>query len=98
MKSKEYYQKLNIKFMSYWKIKRENKLKYVIKSTCFFAIPLSLVLGVSIFGTKELLSTKNQILTLTTFIVYGLYVFFIEYRINEKRYQKLLKEQQNFDQ
>lgn len=88
---------LNLKFVNYWKRKRVNRLKYTILHTSFFAIPLSLVLAYTNYGIKGLFSTKSLVLFLLTFIIYGLFVNFIEFRLNEKRYQKLLKDNKDFD-
>ena len=97
MKSKDYYKKLNSKFENYWSKKRENKLKYVLYHTSYFALPLSIILGISNYGFSGLFSTKNLFLTFLTYLIYGSYVLYIEFKINEKRYQKIIKEKQSFD-
>lgn len=90
--SKEYYNNLNTKFIKYWSKKRAHKLQFIIKNTTLFALPLALVLGVSIDGWNSLLTLQHLILTALTFLIYGCFVYFVEFKINEKRYQKLLKE------
>lgn len=94
---KERAKKLNSKFLEYWSKKREKKLQFTIKNTTLFALPLSIVLGVTNYGWSRLLSFENMVLTILTFSIYGCFVYFIEFKINEKRYQKLLREKQSFD-
>lgn len=97
MNSKKYYERRNIKFVNYWTKKREHKLKYSLLLTSYFAIPLSLILGISNHGFSELFSFRFLMMFSFTFFFYFLIVYFIEFPLIEKRYQKLLKENQTFD-
>lgn len=97
MKSKEYYKQLDEKFTKRWAKKRANKFKYVLTTTSFFAIPLSFILGISNFGMKGLVSLKFLILTLLTFLIYAGFVYFVEFKVQEKRFQKITKKTQDID-
>ena len=97
MNSEKHYNNLNLRFINYWSKRRSNKLKYTFLNTSFFAIPLSMVLSFTNYGLDGLLSSKSLVLFLLTFIIYGLFVYFVEFRLNEKRFQKLIKESKDFD-
>ena len=97
MKSKEYYKNLDKKFIKHWSKKRDSRVKYTLLYTSFFALPLSIILGISNFGFKGLISLKFLLLSFLTFIIYGVFVYFIEYQVQEKRFQKKIKENQNID-
>ena len=94
MNNSNHYNKLNKRFIKYWSKKREKKLTYYIINTSFFAVPLSFVLGWTNFGFKGLYSFKFLVMFITTFLLYFLFIYFIEFPINEKRYQKLIKEKE----
>nr|WP_298993716.1 hypothetical protein [uncultured Polaribacter sp.] len=94
MNNSNHYIKLNNRFIEYWSKKREKKLKYYIINTSFFSVPLSLILGYSNFGFKGMYSFKFLVMFITTFLLYFLFIYFIEFPINEKRYQKLIKEKE----
>ncbi len=94
MNNSNHYNKLNKRFIEYWSKKREKKLKYYIINTSFFSVPLSLTLGWTNFGFKGLYSFKFLVMFITTFLLYFLIIYFIEFPINEKRYQKLIKEKE----
>lgn len=97
MNSKEHYKNLNNKFISYWSKKRNKRFKFTFINTSIFALPLSIVLAITNYGFNKLFSFKSVTLTLITFCIYGCFVYFVEYKINENRYQKLIKEEQSFD-
>lgn len=94
MNNSNHYNKINKRFIEYWSKKREKKLKYYIINTSFFSVPLSLILGYSNFGFEGFLTLKFLVMFITTFLLYFLFIYFIEFPINEKRYQKLIKEKE----
>ena len=97
MNSKSYYKNLDTKFIKYWEKKRENKYFYTFFHTTYFALPISVILGITNFGISGLLTFNNIILTFLTFFFYSLYVYFFEFNINERRYQKIIKESKKID-
>ncbi|SDS14348.1 hypothetical protein SAMN05216503_2109 [Polaribacter sp. KT25b] len=97
MNSKKYYEKKNENFINYWNDKRKNKHKYSFFQACIFIIPFSIFLGILNYGLKNLISLKFILLFSISFFIYYLFTYFIDFRIHEKRYQKLKKEKQHFD-
>lgn len=97
MNSKEYYQKKNEGFLNYWYNKRKNRYTYSFFQTLIYAIPFSIFFGILYNGFKNLLTLKFILLFTLTFSIYYLFTYFIDFRINEKRFQKLKKENQHFD-
>ena len=96
MKS-EAHKKKNDKFCTYWETKRTSKKNYTLKNTAIFSFPFSIIYCLIKEGfTVEFLKFFPFLFAITT-ILYGLYVYFIEYNLQEKRYQKLKKEHQHFD-
>ncbi|MFT6066181.1 MAG: hypothetical protein ACJAYY_002301 [Paraglaciecola sp.] len=97
MASKHQYTKKNDKFIEYWKIKRTNKKNYTIKTSAMFSFMLSIIFCLISDGfTLDFLKIFPVTFLVTT-IVYGLYVYFIEYNLLEKRYQKLKKEAESLN-
>ncbi|MFK8059307.1 MAG: hypothetical protein AB8B78_04365 [Polaribacter sp.] len=96
MKSKEYTKKKNEGLLKYWEPKRENRKKYALLQSLYFAVPFSIVF--------QFLEDKNGFLTqqfgfklLTIFCIYFLLTYFITYKMYERKYQKIKNGPQNFD-
>ena len=92
MDTKDFQKRKNQKFIKYWEQKRTNKRNYTIKSTFSFSFIISIVYCLISYGfTMEFIKSFPLFFFIST-IIYGLYVYFIEFNIQEKRYQKLKKE------
>lgn len=98
MNPKEYYQKKTQGFLNYWVKKRKNRLKYAVFESLYFSIPFSLFLSILNDGFSEIVSLHFVFKLSSIFLIYFLYSYGLVFKLHEKRYQKLKKEQQNFDQ
>ena len=85
---KEMKQSKNDNFIKYWEQKRENRLKYSVLQSLYFAIPFSLVFQY-IEDTKGFFTLNFCFKFLTIFCVYFLLTHFISFKLYEKKYQKL---------
>lgn len=92
MKSKNYYNKRNEKFLKYWETKRVDKKKYTIKISATFSFMISTIFCLIKYGFTTDFLKSFPLCFLITSIIYAVYVYFIEYNLHEKRYQKLKKE------
>jgi hypothetical protein len=96
MSSKDYYKKKNDGLLKYWEPKRGNRLKYALLQSLYFAIPFSFVFQ-ALESMQGFLSLQFGFKFISIFSIYFLLTFYITYTIYEKKYQKLIKDSQNFD-
>ncbi|WP_299013863.1 hypothetical protein [uncultured Polaribacter sp.] len=96
MNSKDYYKKKNDGLLKYWEPKRENRLKYAVLQTLYFAVPFSFIFQ-ALESFSGFLSLQFLFKFVSIFCIYFLLTYYITYNIYEKKYQKLMKESQNFD-
>jgi len=89
MSSKDYQEKKNKKFLKYWETKRASKTKYTLKTSAIFSFILSTIYCFIKDGFTINFLKSFPLFFLITTIIYALYVYFIEYNLHEKRYQKL---------
>lgn len=80
----EVHKKKNQKFYKYWKSKRTSKKNYTLKTTTIFSFPCSLIYCFIKDGfTVEFLKFFPFLFAITT-AAYGFYVYFMEYKLQEK--------------
>ncbi|WP_166387352.1 MULTISPECIES: hypothetical protein [unclassified Polaribacter] len=91
MSSKESSTKKKDNFIEFWEAKRNNRLKYALLQSLYFAIPFSIVF--------QLLENEQGFLTLqfgskilTIFCVYFLLSYYVSFNILEKKYKKYKNE------
>lgn len=77
--------------INYWEPKRNNRLKYALMQSLYFAIPFSFVFQI-LESLDGFLSLKFAFKFLTIFCIYFLLTFYITYNIYEKKYQKIKNE------
>lgn len=93
MDSKEFQNKKNERFLKYWEQKRTNKKQYTIKNAVIFSFVFSCIISIIKNGFSNVFFKSFPIYFFICSIIFGLYVYFIEFNVQEKRYQKILKEQ-----
>lgn len=81
----------NERFLKYWEQKRISKKKYTIKNSASFSFIFSVFFCLIKDGFNSDFLKSFPLVFLITTVVYALYVYFIEYNLQEKRYQKLKK-------
>ena len=91
MNPTEKQQKKNDSIIKYWETKRENRVKYAILQSLYFAIPFSLVFQ-AIESLQGFLTLNFAFKFLTIFSVYFLLTYYVSYTIYEKKYQKIKKQ------
>lgn len=96
MNSNHNNKKKNNSFIVYWEKKRTNKLKYALLQSLYFTIPFSIIFQ-SIENINGILSLQFGVKFITIFCVYFLLSYYLAFKIYEKKYQKLIKDPQNFD-
>ncbi|APZ46802.1 hypothetical protein BW723_11125 [Polaribacter reichenbachii] len=92
MEPNNFIDKRNQKFLKYWEEKRKNKKEYTIKNSAVFSFIFSALYCVIKYGFSTESLKVFPICFLMISVVYGLYVYFIEFNLHEKKYQKLKKE------
>ncbi|WP_405565966.1 hypothetical protein [Polaribacter sp. Asnod6-C07] len=92
MEPNSYMDKRNQKFLKYWEEKRKNKKEYTIKNSAVFSFIFSALYCVIKYGLTAEASKVFPICFLMISVIYGLYVYFIEFNLHEKKYEKLKKE------
>ena len=97
MSSKKYQNKKNEKFLKYWEHKRTNKKQYTIKNAVIFSFVFSCFISIINNGFSNAFFKAFPIYFFICSIIFGLYVYFIEFNVQEKRYQKILKELKDLD-
>ena len=83
--------KKNENLINYWEQKRENRVKYAILQSLYFAIPFSIVFQ-AIESLQGFLTLNFAFKFLTIFSVYFLLTYYVSYNIYEKKYQKIKKQ------
>lgn len=97
MSSKTYYKNLDKRFIKYWEHKSKSRIKYSFLQSLYFGVPFSIFMMVMDKGFQNLF-TLNFLLRLSLICFFYYFItYFITFSINEKRYQKIKKAQQNFD-
>ncbi|AQS92831.1 hypothetical protein [Polaribacter sp. BM10] len=96
MNSKDYYKKKNEGLLKYWEPKRENRLKYALLQSLYFAVPFSFIFQ-ALESLKGFLTLQFAFKFISIFCIYFLLTYYITYNMYEKRYQKLKNDPQNFD-
>ena len=91
MMSKEYNQKKKNNFIKDWELKRENKLKFSLLQSLYFALPFSIVFQ-AIESLQGFLTLKFGFKFIVIFSVYFLLSHYVSYNLFEKRYQKFKKQ------
>lgn len=92
MNSNEAINKRNEKFLKYWEHKRKDKKNYTIKNAVIFSFVFSCIISLINNGFSNVFFKTFPIYFFICSIIFGLYVYFIEFNVQEKRYQKILKE------
>ena len=87
----------NEKFLKYWEQKRINKKQYTIKNAVVFSFVFSCIISLIKSGFSNVFFKTFPIYFFVCTIIFGLYVYFIEFNVQEKRYQNILKENNNLD-
>lgn len=75
-------------------------LSFIYKLKTFpLIIQITIVLTIIfiVVSIALMITINNIILTFLTFLFYSLYVYFFEFNINERRYQKIIKESKKID-
>lgn len=97
MSLKDKHNNKNDLFLKYWEQKRINKKQYTIKNAVIFSFVFSCIISLINNGFSNLFFKTFPIYFFICSIIFGLYVYFIEFNVQEKRYQKILKELKNLD-
>lgn len=97
MDSKDLKNNKNEKFLKYWEHKRKDKKNYAIKNAVIFSFVFSCIISIINSGFSNIFFKTFPIYFFICSILFGLYVYFIEFNVQEKRYQKILKENNNLD-
>ena len=90
MTPEEYKKKKKDGFLNYWEPKRANRVKYAILQSLYFAVPFSIVFQ-AIESVHGFLTLNFAFKLVTIFSVYFLLSYYVSYKLNEKKYQKLKK-------
>ena len=91
MTTEEKKKKKNEEFLIYWETKRENKIKYTLITSATFSIIVSIIYCLIKHGFSTDFFNTFPYFFLIASMVYAVYVYFVEYNLHEKRYQKLKK-------
>jgi hypothetical protein len=74
-------------FIKYWEQKRENRIKYSIIQSLYFAIPFSIIFQ-AIEDLKGFITLQFGFKLLTIFSIYFLLTYYVSFKIHEKKYLK----------
>ena len=91
MSSKESGSKKKDNFIEYWEAKRNNRVKYALLQSLYFAIPFGIVFQL-LESVQGFLTLQFVSKVLTIFCVYFLLSYYVSYTIYEKKYQRLKKQ------
>mgnify|MGYP001198738477 CR=1 FL=1 len=81
----------NNNLVKYWETKRDNRVKYAILQSLYFAIPFSVVFQV-LESLQGFFSLNFAFKFITIFSVYFLLTYYVSFKIYEKKYQKIKKQ------
>ena len=91
MNPEEKKQLKNDNLIKYWETKRDNRVKYAILQSLYFAIPFSVVFQV-LESLQGFFTLKFAFKFITIFSVYFLLTYYVSFKIYEKKYQKIKKQ------
>lgn len=92
MKSKESTQK-DLKFIKSWEKQRKNRFRYVVVHSFVLSMLISIVLiYINDINFPED-TVKFLVVTAVVFIFNAIFQYFLNYSIQERRYQSLIKKQ-----
>ena len=84
---KEKDQKKKENLINYWEPKRDNRLKYALQQSLYFAIPFSAIFQF-LESVEGFLTLNFAFKFLSIFCIYFLLTYYVTYTIYEKKYQK----------
>jgi hypothetical protein len=77
--------------IKFWETKRDNRVKYAILQSLYFAIPFSVVFQ-ALESLQGFFSLNFAFKFITIFSVYFLLTYYVSFKIYEKKYQKIKKQ------
>jgi hypothetical protein len=91
MNPEEKKQLKNDNLIKFWETKRDNRVKYAILQSLYFAIPFSVVFQ-ALESLHGFFSLNFAFIFITIFSVYFLLTYYVSFKIYEKKYQKIKKQ------